>query len=92
MSFTKTKLKTTTTTDITQAYFATKKRNSIVSVVAIIIATIVIAGIGWVVLSKFSQLSISFQLPRFVTNSLPFLASEPVDEKLNILLTGIGGA
>ena len=42
MGFKKTKLKTSTTTDITQAYFATKKRNSKVFFVATLFASILI--------------------------------------------------
>ena len=40
MGFKKTKLKASTTTDITQAYFATKKRNTKVFFVATIFASV----------------------------------------------------
>jgi LCP family protein required for cell wall assembly len=92
MWFKKTKLKNPTTTDITQAYFATKKRNSFVSMIAILIVTVFIGFIWFFLISRFSGLGISFQLPQFVTTNIPFLSTKPVDEKLNILLTGIGGA
>jgi LCP family protein required for cell wall assembly len=91
MWFKKTKLKNPTTTDITQAYFAIKKRNSFVSMIAIFMVTVFIGIIWFFLISRFSELGISFQLPRFVTSKIPFLTTKPVDEKLNILLTGIGG-
>jgi anionic cell wall polymer biosynthesis LytR-Cps2A-Psr (LCP) family protein len=59
--------------------------------IAILIVTVFIGCIGFILISRFSEISISFQLPTFVTSKIPFLTTKPVDEKLNILLTGIGG-
>ena len=92
MGFKKTKLKTATATDITQAYFATKKRNSRVFLIATLLSSMLVGAIGYMILAGVSSLSLSFKLPTIITRNIPFLQVNTEPEKLNILLTGIGGA
>lgn len=75
-----------------ERYFAQKARNRFMSFVWIIGVSLLIGFIGFVALAKVSGMRFDIQLPSVVTRNLPFLKTEPKEEKLNILLTGVGGA
>lgn len=80
-------------TDIAQKYLANKAKNTVVFFVLVSILSLFIGFAGFVVLAQVSGIKLNLSLPAIITRSLPFLkaeASKP--EKLNILLTGVGGA
>lgn len=75
-----------------ERYFAQKARNRFMSFIWIAGVSLLIGFIGFVALAKVSGIRFDIQLPSVVTRNLPFLQTEPKEEKLNILLTGVGGA
>lgn len=79
--------------DVTQAYLAHKAKNTVVFFVLVSLVSLFIGFVGFIVLAQVSGIKLNLILPNIVTKNLPFLkmeASKP--EKLNILLTGVGGA
>ena len=79
--------------DVAQKYLASKAKNTVVFFVLVSFLSLFVGFSGFVVLARVSGIELNLKLPTLITESLPFLkaeASKP--EKLNILLTGVGGA
>ncbi len=79
-------------TNVRDQYLAVKERNSIVSIIGMLLASACIGFLGFVALFAVSGIHFNFSIPQFVTHSLPFLKTNSEPEKVNILLTGVGGA
>jgi LCP family protein required for cell wall assembly len=80
-------------TDVAKKYLAYKAKNTVVFFVLVSLLSLFIGFVGFVALAQVSGVKLELVLPTIVTKTLPFLkaeASKP--EKLNILLTGVGGA
>ncbi len=79
--------------DVAQKYLASKAKNTVVFFVLVSFLSLFVGFSGFVALARVSGIELNLKLPTIITQSLPFLkaeASKP--EKLNILLTGVGGA
>lgn len=81
------------TSDVAQKYLASKAKNTIAFFVLVSFLSLFIGFAGFVALAQVSGIKLNIPLPNIVTKSLPFLKTEDSKpEKLNILLTGVGGA
>lgn len=79
--------------DVAQKYLASKARNTVAFFVLVSLLSLFIGFAGFVALAQVSGIRLNIPLPNIVTETLPFLKSEESKpEKLNILLTGVGGA
>lgn len=79
-------------TDVKSAYFASKRRNRIFALVLGTFATLCMAFIGMTVFAQISGFHLSLPVPEFVKSYMSFGGDDKNEpEKLNILLTGIGG-